>query len=283
MKNSFKLFCITVMLFLVSSAILTGCSNVISTEKADEIVCTPDNPISTDSIIVSSDPQSEMQNKSSPMYTISEDNKSITMITKEYLDEFWYSNYEREEVHTLSAEEVDFIIQDSINIYMQYEEIILVGFEPDSSIKQVAERFPQLESQKIHRPDTSMVDCNTVENDIYTIIMYRLKALSSPKSFFTGEDAILSVGGDPGVYSSMIAWTTFYIPDYSVNTDRDYILSVVGQPSKRENMNIDIDKYSDLFHFCNKSGAIISFESKTTGQVIDIYPTNILKEMVCSA
>ncbi|MBQ3848675.1 MAG: hypothetical protein II748_07505, partial [Clostridia bacterium] len=214
--------------------------------------------------------QTELQKKFSSMYDISEDGKTISVISKEYLSEFWHSNYEKEIINSLTTEEVYFIIQDSIRIYMEYDKVVLAGFASVSSNKQVAERFPYIEDQEVCRPVTSYLDRDKIEKDIYTIILYRLTALSSPKTFFTGEEAILFVGRNPGVYSTMLPWTTFYIPNYSGNTDRENILSVVGQSVKTNVINIDLD----LFGFCDKNDELISFKSKTTEQSIVIYPTD---------
>ena len=107
---------------------------------------------------------------------------------------------------------------------------------------------------------------------IYEIILYRLKALSSPKAFFTGEEAIRSVGREPGIDSTMLSWTTFYIPNYSENTDRSTVLKAIGY-AVVPNIDYHVDVISDLFSFCNKNGAYINFESKTNGQTTKVYPT----------
>ncbi len=278
MRNNTRFFIIVLVILLASSIVLTGCMYVIVAKNGVAKVYDMGSRISADSNIILGDDtptsQIELQRKFNAMYNISEDKKSITVISKEYLDEFWHSNYEKEIINSLTTEEVYYIIQDSIRIYMEYDKVVLAGFASVSSNKQVVERFPYIEDQEICRPISSYLDRDKIEKDIYTIILYRLKALSSPKTFFSGEEAILFVGGHPGVYSTMLPWTTFYIPNYSDNTDREYILSVVGQSAKKNVTNVDLDKYSDLFDFCDKNGEIISFRSKTAEQSIVIYPTN---------
>ena len=274
MRNSIKFFIIVLVILLASSIVLTGCMYVIAAENGAAKIYDMGSQISADSNIIVGDdtptPQKELQRKFNAMYSISEDKKIITVISKEYLDEFWHSNYEKEIINSLTTEEVYFIIQDSIRIYMEYDKVVLAGFASVSSNKQVAERFPYIGDQEVCRPVTSYLDRDKIEKDIYTIILYRLTALSSPKTFFTGEEAILFVGRNPGVYSTMLPWTTFYIPNYSDNTDRENILSVVGQSVKTNVINIDLD----LFGFCDKNGELISFKSKTTEQSIVIYPTD---------
>ena len=210
--------------------------------------------------------QNDMQKKFSDMSEISEDGRSITVITEEYLKDYWRSNYEKEVIHSLTTEEVYFIIQDSIRIYEEYDEVVLTDFASVSSMMQVAERFPFV------KPDVSPYYEWDDTEAIYEIILYRLKALSSPKAFFTGEEAMRSVGEEPRINSTMLPWTTFYIPNYSESTNRDYILNVVGYGSAMNSTVIE-DEFSELFSFCNKNGAYINFESKSYEQSTKIFPT----------
>ena len=274
MKNNLKFFGIVSALLLASTVVLTGCMYVIAAKNGDAKAYDMGSRISADNIIIADDDapmsQTELQKKFGAMYDISEDGKTVTVISEEYLNEYWQSNYEKEIINSLTTEEVYFIIQDSIRIYMEYDKVVLAGFASVSSNKQVAERFPYIGDQEVCRSVTSYLDREKIEKDIYTIILYRLIALSSPKTFFTGEEAILFVGKNPAVYSTILPWTTFYIPNYSDNTDRENILSVVGQSVKTNVINIDLD----LFDFCDKNGEIISFRSKTTEQSIVIYPTD---------
>lgn len=273
MKNNFKFFSIVLVLLLASSIVLTGCMYAIAAENGDAKVYDMGSQISADgNIIVDDDTltsQTELQKKFSAMYDISEDGKTITVISKEYLSEFWYSNYEKEVIHSLTTEEVYFIIQDSIRIYMEHDKVILAEFGSVSSNKQVAERFPYIEGQEVCRPITSHLDREKIENDIHTIIMYRLRALSSPKAFFTGADAISFVGGDASAYNGMYPESVFYIPGYSANTDRDYILSIMGGNSNFT----DLEKFTDLFEVSVEGGINIRFSSITNGTTTDVFPS----------
>ena len=274
MKNNFKFFSIVLVLLLASSIVLTGCMYAIAAENGDAKVYDMGSQISADgNIIVDEDTptsQTEMQKKFSAMYDISEDGKTITVISKEYLSKFWYSNYEKEVIHSLTTEEVYFIIQDSIRIYMEHDKVILAGFVSVSSNKQVAERFPYLDSAELSsRSEKSSLDREKIENDIHTIIMYRLRALSSPKAFFTGADAIRFVGGNPIAYDGMYPESVFYIPGYSANTDRDYILSIMGGNSNFT----DLEKFTDLFEVSVEGGINIRFSSVVNGSTTEVYPT----------
>ena len=273
MKNNIKFFSIVLVLLLASSIVLSGSMYAIAAENGDAKAYNMGSQISAGSNIIVNDDtptsQTELQKKFSAMYDISEDGETITVISKEYLSEFWYSNYEKEVIHSLTTEEVYFIIQDSIRIYMEHDKVILAGFVSVSSNKQVAERFPFIEEQEVCRPITSHLDRDKIENDIHTIIMYRLRALSSPKAFFTGADAISFVGGDASAYNSMYPESVFYIPGYSANTDRDYILSIMGGNSNFT----DLEKFTDLFEVSVEGGINIRFSSITNGTTTDVFPS----------
>lgn len=279
MKRNIKFFTIVISLLLLSSIILTGCMYAIAADNGemkpyDLNGQKENNDCSGGNIVEDAPlPQQSLQAKFETMYEISEDGKTITVISEDYLNNYWRSNYEKEVIHSLTTEEVYFIIQDSIRIYEEYDEVVLTGFASISSMMQVAERFPFVKDKVIKtQPDvTPYYEWDDTEA-IYEIILYRLKALSSPKAFFTGEEAMLSVGKNPGPNSTMLPWTTFYIPNYSKNTNRDYILSVVGYGSAMNSTVIE-DEFSELFGFCNKNGAYIYFESKNYEQSTKIYPT----------
>lgn len=244
-------------------------------EGKDPSANVPDPDPGLGDIIIEDGPatQASLKAKFEAMYEISEDGKTITVISEDYLNNYWRSNYEKEVIHSLTTEEVYFIIQDSIRIYEEYDEVVLTGFASVSSMMQVAERFPFVKDKAIKtQPNvTPYYEWDDTEA-IYEIILYRLKALSSPKAFFTGEEAMLSVGKEPMINSTMLPWTTFYIPNYSESTNRDYILNVVGYGSAMNSTVIE-DEFSELFSFCNKNGAYINFESKSYEQSTKIFPT----------
>ena len=281
MKRNVKFFTIVISLLLLSSIILTGCMYAIAADNGEmkpyDLNGQKENSDSSDGNIVEGDAplaQDSLQAKFEAMYEISEDGKTITVISEDYLNNYWRSNYEKEAIHSLTTEEVYFIIQDSIRIYEEYDEVVLTGFASVSSMMQVAERFPFVKDKAIKtQPDvTPYYEWDDTEA-IYEIILYRLKALSSPKAFFTGEEAMRFVGEEPGINSTMLPWTTIYIPSYSESTDRDYILQTVGYSLNSNSNYVDVDKYSDLFCFCDKSGASINFDAKANRQSTKVYPT----------
>ncbi len=135
----------------------------------------------------------------------------------------------------------------------------------------ISVRFPHVVGETISASsDRASIDQDEVQSDIHTIIMYRLKALSSPNAFFTGADAIISVGKDPAVYSSMFPGALYYIPGYSADTDRDYILSILGGATSFT----DLDRFTDLFRVSLAGEAIIEFSSAVNGVSVEVFPTD---------
>ena len=275
MKNNFKFFGIVLALLLASSVFLIGCMYAIAAGTGDAKVYDMGSQISADSNIITGDDapisQTELQEKFSAMYDVSEDGKSITVISEDYLNNYWKSNYEKEVIHSITTEEVYFVIQDSIRLYYEYESVILPGFQSISSDENIADRFPHVDGRIISTfPEKSFMDRDTVISNIHTIIMYRLKALSSPKAFFTGADAIISVGDDPALYNGVYPEALYYIPGYSADTDRDYILSVMGGAASFT----DLDRFADLFMVSLAGEAMIEFSSVANGSSVRVFPTD---------
>lgn len=296
MQRNIRFFAIVIALLLLSFIILTGCMYAIATDNgemkpydlsrkkdnisysdsdlseiqdsfADQEPIAP-NPTESDPTASAPLAQDSLQTKFKAMYDISEDGKIISVISEDYLNSYWRSNYEKEVIHSLTAEEVYFIIQDSIRVYFNYDKVILPGFASHASLSFVAERFPYIEDKEVCRPVTSHLDRERVESDIHTIIMYRLKALSSPKAFFTGEEAMRFAGKDSAAYDDMYHASVLYIPGYSANTDRDYILSVMGGGTN------SMVPSTDLFDVSVYGGVEIEFSSIANGSSTKVFPTD---------
>lgn len=261
MKRNTKFFTAAVSLLLLSSVILTGCMYAISRNKGEQKPYDPDgqkeNPGDAGNNIIWEAPpaQDSLQATFEAMYEISEDGHTITVISEDYLNRYWYSS---EKVHSLTAEEVFYIIQDSIRIYETYDKVVLTGFD-GSDAAQAADRFPAVEDAVIETSLHKSLFFNWDDKDaIYRIIRYRLQALSSPEAFFLAP--ILNFG------SSELP--EYYIPGYSENTDRDYIL----ESFRMSDSDIDPDRTSDLFCVGEKHD-VISFVSKADSQRTKVYPT----------
>ena len=280
MKSNFKFFGIVSALLLLSSIVLIGCMHVIASDYGEAKTYDMGRQISTDgSIIVGGDAptsQSELQEKFGAMYDVSEDGKTVTVISEEYLNKYWQSNYEKEVIRSLTTEEVFFVIQDSIRLYQAYDTVILGAFDPGSSAPQAAERFPVLEGVEVSAlAGRTSLDRDRIEKDIHTIILYRLKALSSPKAFFTAEEALRFDGKDPMAYDDMWPESVFYIPGYSSDTDRDYILFIMGGGANFT----DPERFTDLFGISMFGTTTIDFSSIKNNSTTDVFPTEDLYQI----
>lgn len=277
MKQNIKFFTIVISLLLLSFIVLVGCMCVVAADNGEmkpyDLNAQKQNSDSAiDYIYDDSTPiaQNSLQAKFEAMYEISEDGKTITVISEAFLDEYWSDLKDR----SLSTEEVYYIIQDSIRIYAQYDTVVLSGFGSFAEDSNHAYTVPYISEDvviKTQSDSTLYYESDDIEA-IYEIILYRLKALSSPKAFFTGEEAMLSVGEDPMSIGTTLPQTTFYIPDYSESVDREYILFVVGYGDKMNSTVVE-DRFSELFGFCNNYEATISLTSKNYEQLTKVYPT----------
>ncbi len=273
MKQNVGFFTVVILLLFLSSLVLAGCMYAIAADLGDTKPYDRNEQKEIDGNGgMAQDPplaQESLQAKFEAMYDISEDGKTITVISQEYLQNYWQSNYEKEVIHSLTTEEVYFIIQDSIRIYKEYDEVILSGFASYSSDSRIAFRMPFVKDQVIFaKPKDGLYYFRDDITAIYEIILYRLKALSSPKAFFTGAEAIRFAGGDPLSYSSMYPETLFYIPGYAASTDRDHILSIMGGNTDPS----DLERFSDLFVFPAYGMPVIELSSPTSGTT-QAYPT----------
>ena len=153
MKNNFKFFGVVLVLLLASSIVLIGCMYAIAAENGDAKVYDMGSQINAGSSIIAGDDtpvsQTELQKKFSAMYDVSEDGKSITVISEAYLNSYWKSNYEKEVIRSLTTEEVYFVIQDSIRLYYEYENVILLTFDPVFSDDYISVRFPHVVGETI--------------------------------------------------------------------------------------------------------------------------------------
>lgn len=282
MNNNFKFFSIVLAILLTSSIVLIGCMHVIASDYGEAKAYDMGEQVSTNgSNIVVDDaptPQSKLQEKFGAMYDVSEDGKTVTVISEEYLHRYWQGNYEKEAIHSLTTEEVFFVIQDSIRLYQEYDTVILGAFDPGSPAPQATERFPVLEGAEVSAlAGRTSLDRDRIEKDIHTIILYRLKALSSPKAFFTAAEAILSVGRDPVSYNGLYPDSVFYIPGYSADTDRDYILFIMGMGGSASSM--DLEGFTDLFEVSMYGGIAINFLPIQNGPSMRVFPTEDIEDI----
>lgn len=243
MKNNWKFPLSVVCIILSAALLLAGCMAAIAssadTTRPYELSNIPQalagstnedgaQTVSPDFVVQQTNPdlteppvsQEELKAKFSAMYGFSNEDKTISVISESYLREFWNSNYEKEVIHSLSVSEVMYIVQDSIRVYNEYDTVILPGFSAGTS--DAAVRFPALEQRTI-TPDPD--DRDRAREDVRVIIEYRMRALSSPKAFFTVGEMMEHRSMDLEDVPDICQEVFFYIPDYSADTNRDKYLT----------------------------------------------------------
>ncbi len=170
--------------------------------------------------------QEELRDKYREMGKFIDRTRTATVITEEYLRMYWSGNYEKEAVKSLSAVEVMYVIQDTINIVYNYDTIVLSAYKPDAQSNEVNARMPVLEEEVIDVSDE--VGSIGMAKVVDKVVRYRITALSSPKTFISASDALRHMGYDPAKYFGDYPDSLFYIPGYSAKTNRDYLLEAFG-------------------------------------------------------
>ncbi len=188
--------------------------------------------------------QSELKKKFSAMMSVDEEAGTVTLITEDYLSSLWEGNYRQEEIHSLTTEEVLYIIQDTVNLYFNggYKKILLPGFNSCSSQLEVARRFPSVKEKEYSTFNELNKDNDeryTEEmKNVYEIILHRISLLSSPKAFIGKEETF--------------ARRIVYMASYSEDIDRDYVrFALSGAMSAIPNP----DKMPDYFEFSDTSAS----------------------------
>ncbi len=223
MKLNLKFFTTVSALLLSSSLILTGCMFAVGESDV------PTQPYDMGSrlaeipqAVIDETPtaQTELDKKFRSMSEINDESKTITVITEDYLKDYWQSNYEKKMLRSLTTEEVIYIIQDSLRLYKQYNTIILPGFEAQTDDAEIAARFPELTPLVILRDgDIEYLSYNSDRMCVYDIIIYRLRALSSPEAFVSADDSALYDSQDRESHIFNYPKGIFYLPGLGEETD----------------------------------------------------------------
>lgn len=233
--------------------------------------------------------------------------KSITVITEETLYKMWDSmTDENYKVYSLSTEEVLYIISDSIRLYYEYDEIILSGYVDEKYnytppkysngwfgvkpglqadviypihdldsyrigedyFKYSSYKYSEEEKQKIIDERSKSVAYGIMINEIYKIITYRIKALSSPACFATlGEAA----GITAEEWNNNTEYKTkCYIPGFTSDTDR---AEIINQLNPRRNFT-DTSNLFDFFKYdINGTEMSINLISNNWETTSKVFPT----------
>jgi len=277
MKRNIKFLSVAISLLLVSSAVLVTSMYAIGSDKGGikDYTDGAETPGTGNIIENAPVPQNALQEKFYAMYDISDDGKTITVISEEYLADYRQKKDDTGFLYSLSEEEVYFVIQDTIRIYDEYDKIILPAYEPLAEVSDLAKQYNfEVDMTFATRPVQTQEQYYRYEKDLSSIIMYRLIALSSPEAFFTGAEAITFAGGDPMTYSSFYPSIMYYIPGCFENTDREYILTVIGGDTSF----MEYERFSDLFAVMNVGNGIF-FQEKTTEKKEPVFPTEEMEEL----
>ena len=236
MKNEFKFILSVICIILSSVLILSGCMTAIAaaTDTHPYQLSTipqtiPDADGNSQQPMVTPDlqeppvSQEELKSKFSAMYDFSKGNKTISVISKTYLEDYWSGNNKNQ---SLSIPEVLYIIQDSISIYQEYDTVILTGLSSNPAIKEQQTIIPNLD------------DRDQAREDVQNIIAYRLRALSSPQAFFTVAEMMDYRKMDLATIPDLCREVFFYIPNYSTDTNRDLYLSDTSYSNSRSKLGV---------------------------------------------
>lgn len=100
------------ILFAMVLCLFCGCANHPTTESSGAFTQEPEETFPNG--------LSELELKFYRMYDISADEKEITVISQSYLENFWEGT-NASDVHSVTTEEVLYIIEDSVRLYRTYE------------------------------------------------------------------------------------------------------------------------------------------------------------------
>lgn len=185
MKRNMKFFTIVISLLLLSSIILTGCMYAIAADNGEmkpyDLNGKKENSDSSGGNIVEDAPlaQTALQTKFNAY--LHKDGKTVTIFSEEQYAEL-KSVRENDNRIPLTQEEILFLVNDSINLYFTYDEIILPNANRDSVIPLSTN---QSGNARVINPEyrgnndyATYSEAETAYNkmlsDIYEIIYYRI-------------------------------------------------------------------------------------------------------------
>ncbi len=217
MKTNKKIIITAVSLVLLSAVILGVVLFFISNKTGDDKqfsegdVPFESSEVKTDDFVsIPPEPQSALEKKFSAMSKTYETSSGKTVIepfSKEFLTEYWKSNLEKEELKTLSMEEVMFIIQDSVRIYQEYDIVRFPEFRRAVNTIEVDKRIPEFiherangffEQTQISYYKDGYENITSHSKNISAIIFIRLRMLSSPCTIVSDQDKIAYIADYTG-------------------------------------------------------------------------------------
>ena len=185
MKRNIKFFTIVISLLLLSSIILTGCMYAIAADngemKPHDLNGQKQNSDSSGGNIVEDAPlaQTELQKKFNQY--LHKDGNTVTIFSEEQYAEL-KAIRDNDNRTPLTYEEILFLVNDSINLYFSYDEIILPNANRDYVIPLLTNQSGNARVIKTGYKDASAYDTyneaqiayNEMLANIYEIIYYRI-------------------------------------------------------------------------------------------------------------
>lgn len=286
MKKEVRFLIAIISLLLVSAFILAGCMQALSESKGEskdydmdivsEIIAESKPDTDTDEPPIA---QTDMKEKFSSMYGISEDGESITVITEEYLNSYWSDGKRKNKA--LTSEEVLYIIQDSIRIYFEYDSLTVISNPMLESMHgNLIARYPLMNGTLTAFPlDMQAIDTNyaAVCQSVHALIVYRLAALSTPDAFIFADEA-LQAYGSLSDFKSTYVQSVFYVPWDAPTKDYDILARFIcGNIVDYDQIGIfDISYYGDtrVIHYSGGTSTAVfptaEMESTQANKVVDI-------------
>ncbi len=230
MKGHIRFLSLVLAVLALSAVALGGCMHTVSRPSGSAKPYQSSGGVSLENVLLGSPASQEaLQQKFSAMYEIDEETNTITVISPAYLDAYWQdASEDKSIIHTLSTEEVLYIIQDSIRIFYTYDYVILPAFTSFSPPDSYEANIPHIPCEQVCYPVR-----NWQQNRIMLcqIISYRLSALASPAAFITGIELCRYQGRDPLEFSGLFPDTGYFFPGYTAETDREMLIRWLLDPN----------------------------------------------------
>lgn len=247
------------ILFAMVLCLFCGCANHPTTESSGAFTKEPEETFPNG--------LSELELKFYRMYDISADGKEITVISQSYLENFWEGT-NASDVHSVTTEEVLYIIEDSVRLYQTYEKIVMLGYSPSIEDETLREKIPTLEASIINTDlGAQKRDLQADIQNIHDLIMYRIRGLSTPSAFVTAWEAMEFLGQLPGADSTLYSRAKFYFPGYDADTKRNALMKELG----RLDNDIPENEWHDVIDYSPRGAYVITLSSGTA--TIQIFPT----------
>ena len=185
MKRNIKFFTIVISLLLLSAIILTGCMYAIAADNGEmkpyDLNGQKENSDSSDGNVVEDAPQAQKPLHGRFGEYLHEDGTAVTVFSEEQYAELKEVR-ESDKRNPLTYEEILFLVNDSINLYFTYDEIILTNANRDHAIPLLTNQSGNARVIKTGYKGASAYDTfseaetayNKMLTDIYEIIYYRI-------------------------------------------------------------------------------------------------------------